>query len=158
MNVVQFLKVQIGLFFAKLSPSPSPSQAVLVLFPASPSGQPTRIVLSSQNLTLLSKEKVLGLIIRPRKHLGTLTQLVRGASYPYISPLTFKMSTFPAQNVLYLKSKVIYVDELSPEPCIGVWVVSHEAQKLLRTFRFLHIQISSTSNFFDFKFFNFKFL
>ena len=60
---------------AKLSPSPSPSQAVLVLFPASPSGRPSdrptvrpsRIVLSSLNLALISKGKLLESLDGPQK-------------------------------------------------------------------------------------------
>ena len=84
---------------AKLSPSPSPSQAVLVLFPASPSGRPSdrpsRIVLSSLNLALISKGKLLDLLDGPQKKNSDLNPVSHGNQSTLFQPSGYLEAYFP---------------------------------------------------------------
>ena len=62
----RFMCSMYKLLIAKLSPSSNFSWAVLVLFSTYPSDRrPTGIVLSGQNLTVLSKANLLGLMFKP---------------------------------------------------------------------------------------------
>ena len=78
--------------FAKLSPSPSFSQAELVLASASPTrptgrptGRPSGKVLSRHSITLTSKAKQLVFMNRPQKYLQTLTLFIIGPINPIIA-------------------------------------------------------------------------